>query len=338
MQAAFIHGPRDMRLGELPEPKPGAGRVLVDVEAVGICGSDLHYFKEGGIGSLQQIRQPFVPGHEFAGRLVEPLPEHDLPAGTLVAVDPARPCRHCEWCEAGYPNLCPRVVFTGAPPHQGALTRRIATTAGQIVPIPDSLTAEDAAMLEPLGVCIHAVDLAEPRYWESVCVLGCGPIGLGIMDLLRLTGVERRYAVDPQDYRRRMAMRMGAHEIAERHDRIVDLTGGRGVDLVIEATDSPEGFQHAAETVRIGGRLVLVGIPDGDGYRLEAGLARRKGLTVRWSRRMGETYPRAVRLAAEGRVDLRSMITHRVDLAGVPDAYAMLAAGSDEAVKVMVRL
>ena len=193
-------------------------------------------------------------------------------------------------------------------------------------------------MLEPLGVCIHAVDLAEPRYWESVCVLGCGPIGLGIMDLLRLIGVERRYAVDPLGYRREMALRMGAHETAEHHARIVDLTGGRGVDLVIEATDLPAAFQHAAETVRIGGRLVLVGIPDGDSYRLEAALARRKGLTVRFSRRMGETYARAIRLAAEGRVDLRSMITHRVDLAGVPDAYAMLAEARDDAIKVMVQL
>lgn len=336
MRAAFIHAPYDFRIGELAPPEPGPGRVLVDVAAVGICGSDLHYYKEGSIGRAQTIRQPFVPGHEFAGRLVEDLPERGLAAGTLVAVDPARPCHRCEWCHAGHPNLCPNVVFTGAPPHNGALTERIATTPAQVVPLPDGVTAEDAAMLEPLGVCIHAVDLAKPRYFESVAVLGCGPIGLGILDLCRLAGVAELYAIDPVGYRAAHALRMGARQVGDRHGAIADWTGGRGVDLVIEATNAPEGFQQAAESARIGGRVVLVGIPDGDRYQLEATLARRKGLTVRWSRRMGETYPRAVRLAAEGRVDLRSFITHRVGLDGVADAYAMLAACRDGAIKVMV--
>jgi L-iditol 2-dehydrogenase len=337
MRAAFIHGPYDMRLGELPAPQPAAGAVLVDIAAVGICGSDVHYFKEGGIGKAAQIRAPFVPGHELAGRLVEPLPEKGLEGGALVAVDPALPCGRCEWCHRGHPNLCPHVVFTGAPPHHGAMTERLATTAAQIVPLPEGLDAEQAAMLEPLGVCIHALDLARPQYWESVAVLGCGPIGLGLLDLCRLAGVAQLYAIDPVRHRRETATRFGAAAIADRHAAIADWTGGRGVDLVIEATNSPDGLQHAAEAARIGGRLVIVGIPDGDRYELEAALARRKGLTIRFSRRMGDVYPRAVRLAAERRVDLAGLITHRIGLDGIPDAFGMLASCQDDVIKVIVR-
>lgn len=336
MRAAFIHGPYDVRLGELPE-RPAPGQILVEVAAVGICGSDLHYFKEGGIGAAAQIREPFVPGHEIAARLLEPLPEQGLAAGTLVAIDPARPCRRCEWCHRGHPNLCPRVVFTGAPPHHGAMAQRLATTPEQVVPLPPGFTPDQVAMLEPLGVCIHALDLARPQYWESVAVLGCGPIGLGIVDLCRLAGVAELYAIDPVAHRRDAAPRFGARAVADRVEALADWTGGRGVDLVIEATNAPDGFQHAAEAVRIGGRVVLVGIPDGDSYRLEAALARRKGLTVRFSRRMGEVYPRAIRLARERRVDLDGLITHHVGLDGIPDAFAMLAGCQDAVIKVMVR-
>ena len=143
MDAVFLHGIKDLRIGPLPEPSRAGGQVPLSVSTVGICGSDLHYYLEGGIGSAQ-VRSPFVPGHEFAGRVLEDREDLGLRQGQLVAVDPAKPCGRCEWCHAGYPNLCPHVEFTGAPPFQGALTRTLMAEPGQIFPVPDGMTAVQA--------------------------------------------------------------------------------------------------------------------------------------------------------------------------------------------------
>lgn len=336
MRAAFLHGVRDIRLGDLASPARVPGDVLLTVSAVGLCGSDLHYYLEGGIGTAQQVRQPFVPGHEFAARVAEDRPDLGLAAGQLVAVDPARPCGHCDWCRAGHHNLCPDTVFVGAPPHHGALTEQIAVQPGQIHPVPDDFTPTQVAMLEPLGVCIHAVDLARPHLLETVAILGCGPVGLGVLQLVKLGGAGRIWAIDPVDYRAVAARAIGADAAAPSYQAVLDDTGGRGVDLVIEATNAPEAFHHAAEAVAIGGRIVLVGVPEGDSYTVPASLIRRKGLTIKTSRRMGHVYPRAIDLVARGLVDVDGMVSHHFDLDGTAEAFAMQAAYRDRALKSMV--
>jgi L-iditol 2-dehydrogenase len=338
MRAAYIHGIRDLRVGDKAIPEPAANEVLLSVSAVGVCGSDLHYYKEGGIGSAI-ISQPFVPGHEFAGRVIEDRPDLGLKAGQLVAVDPAKPCGHCEWCERGQVNLCPNVEFMGAPPKtHGAMTELISAVPSQIFPVPDNFTDVQAVMLEPLGVAIHAMDLAKmKRVMETVAVIGCGPIGLCLLQLARMICQDKVFAVDPVGYRANLAKKLGADEIADRHTAIADWTNGRGVDLVLEATNSPMGFQVAAETVRIGGRIVLVGIPDGDQYvPLTASLLRRKGLDIRMSRRMGHVYERAIKLVATGRVDVDTMVTHRFALEDADNAFSYPAEFHDGAVKTII--
>lgn len=193
-------------------------------------------------------------------------------------------------------------------------------------------------MLEPLGVAIHAMGLAKvKRVLESVAVLGCGPIGLCLLQLARLTCHDKVYAIDPVDYRRETAKRLRADEVADSHTVIADWTNGRGVDLVLEATNSPAGFQHAAETVCIGGRIVPAGIPDGDQYTpLSAALIRRKGVTVKLSRRMGHVYPRAIKLVAEGRVDVDALVTHRFELEEAESAFKLPAETQDGAIKTII--
>ncbi|MGK9167319.1 alcohol dehydrogenase catalytic domain-containing protein [Inquilinus limosus] len=335
MRAAFLHGIRDIRLGELELPAREPGDVLLTVSAVGLCGSDLHYYLEGGIGAAQ-VRRPFVPGHEFAARLAEDRPDLGLAAGQLVAVDPARPCGRCEWCHRGHHNLCPDTVFAGAPPQNGAMTERITARPDQILAVPERFTPTQTVMLEPLGVSIHAIDLAKPRLLETVAVLGCGPIGLGILQLLKLSGVGRIWAIDPLDYRAAAARRLGADATAPSYRAVLDDTDGRGADLVIEATNAPEGFQHAAEAAAIGGRIVLVGIPEGDRYTVEASLIRRKGLKIKTSRRMGNVYPRAIALVAAGRVDVDALVSHHFDLDQTAEAFAMQADYRDHAMKSIV--
>lgn len=324
-QAAFIHGVRDVRLGEISPPTQAAGTALVDVLAVGICGSDLHYYKDGGIGGAV-IQQPFVPGHEFSGRLSADIEPLGLARGQLVAVDPATPCKNCEWCEQGYHNLCPRVVFLGAPPYNGALTEQISVPHDSIFALPEGMSADQGAMLEPLGVCVHAIDLAKPKLLESVALLGCGPIGLGILQLLKLNGVGRIIAVDPQSHRSALAKQLGATHVGHSISSVLDHTDGLGCHLVIEATNSPDGLAHAIEASRIGGRLIMVGIPDGDSYStIRAAEARRRGLSLKFSRRMGNVYPRAIELVQSNKVDVDVLVSHHFALDGTPEAFEIQA-------------
>ncbi len=323
-RALFIHGTRDVRVAPFNLREGREGEVLLEVASVGVCGSDLHYYKDGGIGSAV-IQSPFVPGHEFGGRLCDDVEDRGLRRGQLVAVDPAKSCGHCEWCRAGHPNLCPHVQFTGAPPFDGAMTERIWAAKSQLVGLPESFDALDAAMLEPLGVAIHAVGLAKPRLLERVGVLGCGPIGLLIMQVLKAAGAGEILACDPLPHRRAMAEKLGADRVADRVANLVEWSEG-GCPLVLEATNSPFGFRDAVRAARIGGRIVLVGIPDGDTYTLPAADARRRGLNIKFARRMGDVYPLAIQLLAEGKVDVRSIVTHRVGLEEAPGVFAALAA------------
>lgn len=334
--AAFIHGIRDVRIGNFEPAPAGDQSMLVDVAAVGICGSDLHYYKDGGIGKAT-ITQPFVPGHEFSGYLTGDLESRGLKRGQLVAVDPALPCHVCEWCIQGHHNLCPHVIFQGAPPYHGALTQQIAVPFESIIALPEGMTADQGAMLEPLGVCIHAMDLGKATMFESVAVLGCGPIGLGIIQLLKLAGCPHILAIDPQEHRTQLALRCGATAAASSSDMVRDITNDRGCDLVMEATNSPNGFRDAVAATRIGGRVVLVGIPDGDEYyAISAAEARRRGLSLKFSRRMGNVYSRAIDLVHHKKVDVDVMVSHHFVLEDTPRAFAMQADESAGLIKSIV--
>jgi len=333
--AVFLHAAGDARVAPFNLREGAPGETLIDVAAVGLCGSDLHYYKDGGIGSAV-IATPFVPGHEFSGWLTEDLPELGLARGSLVAVDPNQACGHCGHCREGHPNLCPEVVFIGAPPNDGAMTERIWVPTSQIVPVPQHFTPSDAVMLEPLGVAIHAVDLAKPRLLERVALLGCGPIGLLILQVLRTVGVGEILVCDPQPHRRALALKLGASKAGESVADITKWTDGEGLPLVIEATNAPEGFRDAVRAARIGGRVVLVGIPDGDSYVVPAAETRRRGLTIKFSRRMGHVYPRAIELVALGKVDVEAVVSHRFGLDEGPEAFRRHAANEAGMVKSLI--
>ena len=333
-RALYIHGKEDARVApfNLREGKPG--ETLLEVAAVGLCGSDLHYYKDGGIGAAV-IKDPFVPGHEFAGYLCEDVEAAGLRRGALVAVDPNNACGQCEWCHAQHFNLCPNVKFIGAPPIDGAMTQRIWVPVSHVVPLPKKFDPLDGVMLEPLGVAIHAVDLAKPRLLERVGVLGCGPIGLLIMQVLKAAGASEILACDPLAHRRAIADKLGASRVFAAAQEIAEASQG-GCTLVVEATNSPDGFRDAITATRIGGRIVLVGIPDGDTYTLPAADARRRALKIKFARRMGEVYPRAIELVASGKVDVRSMVSHRVSLEETPATFAALARNAPGYVKALI--
>lgn len=277
------------------------------VGAVGICGSDLHWFTDGGIGDAV-VARPLVLGHEVAG-VVE---GGDLD-GRMVAVDPAVPCRSCGTCAAGLGHLCPDVVFAGHGEQDGGLRELLSWPTRLLHPLPASMSVEDGAMLEPLGVALHAHDLGHVRAGRSAAVVGLGPIGQLLVQLLVAAGAGPVVAVDPLPHRRRAALDSGAHEVAAPAD-LPRSRLDRTVDVAFEVAGPDDAVHLALELVRPGGRVVLVGIPDGDRTSFRASLARRKGLTILLSRRMAEVYPRAVDLVDRGVVDVRSLVTERFSL------------------------
>ena len=320
MKALRLHGPSDLRLGDEAEPSPGEGEILVDVTAVGLCGSDRHWVVEGAIGDAA-LQAPLVLGHEFAG-VVASGPR----AGERVALDPAAPCGRCAVCASGLPHLCPDIRFAGHGSTDGALRTRIAWPERLAHPLPDAIPDAEAALLEPLGVALHALELGHIRARTTAGVFGCGPIGLLILQALRASGADAVVASDPLPHRRAAAERSsGARAVGPDQLTDVRLPGGTGVDVAFEAAGTDEALADAIEAARPGGRVVLVGIPDGDRTSFTASAARRKGLTLLLCRRMTpESLPDAIALAGAGRVDLAGLIGERHPLQEWEQAFAAL--------------
>jgi L-iditol 2-dehydrogenase len=334
MKAIRLHGPADLRLEEMPEPpKPGRGEVLLAVKSVGICGSDLHTYQDARIGNTS-LGGPLCLGHEFAGVVVAVGESaldgngNALAPNTPVAVDPAQHCGHCEMCQKGHPNLCPNVVFVGLYPHDGALCERMIVPAHTCFPMPPGTDFGEGALLETLGVALHSVDLANIRVGDSAAIVGAGPIGLCILQVAKLAGAHPIFVSDKLPWRLDLAKKLGATAAFNR-DRedvtasVLRETDNRGVDVAIEAAWADRSVQDAADMTRPGGRLVLVGIPGDDRLTMQHSTARRKGLTVRFARRMKHVYPRALALYRNGSVDLKSLIGHRFSLRETAKAFEL---------------
>jgi L-iditol 2-dehydrogenase len=328
MLVTRLHGKRDLRVGEEAAPVAAAGESLVRVTAVGLCGSDLHWYEDGGIGEARVGDRPLVLGHEFAG-VIEGGPRD----GQRVAVDPNIACGDCPLCRQGHPNLCPQVEFAGNWECDGGLREKVVWPTELLVPLPEALSDVDGALLEPLGVAIHAMDLGHLRIGTSVAVIGCGPIGLMMIQALRAAGASRIVTADPLPHRREAALRLGADEAWDPSTWRGE-TDGLGVEVAFEVGGTDTAVDLALRVARPGARVVLVGIPSDDRTTFAAGLARRKGLTLVMSRRMKDVYPRAISLVSRGAVDLASLVTGRFTLGEAP--AAMEAALSRNGLKTVI--
>jgi L-iditol 2-dehydrogenase len=321
---ARLHGTGDIRIGEEAPPAmsadadAGDSDVLVRVTAVGICGSDLHWWTEGAIGDAR-LAHPLVLGHEGAG-VIETGPR----AGQRVAIDPAITCGTCPACRAGYRNLCYRVRFSGHGETDGMMREVMAWPPELLHPLPDSVSDTAGAMLEPLGVALWSLDLGHLPFAGTASVAGCGPIGLLLIQLLKAVGASRVIAVEPLAHRRDAAARCGADLVLDPGEPV----SGLEVDVAFEVAGNDDSVRIAMESARPGGRVVLAGIPDDDTTTFTASLARRKGLTIAMTRRMNEVYPRAIALAARGVVNLESLVSQRAALADAADAFTSAAGRS----------
>ena len=331
MKSVRLHGTGDLRIHDEPVPMTGEGESLIRVRSVGVCGSDLHWFSEGEIGDAK-LERPLVLGHEFAGETED---------GQRVAIDPAIPCGHCEFCEHGHPNLCSSLIFAGHGKDDGALREWMAWNEKSLVPIPDSLSCADGAMLEPLGVAIHTIDLGNLKAGMTVGVFGCGPIGLLIIQMAKLSGAANIIATDKFAHRVEAAKTFGANHafLAEDGRELGEIgaaTQGRGVDVAFEAAGTQDAVDASFAAVVPGGKVVLAGIPGDDRTSFSASTARRKGLTIKLVRRMKHTYQRAIELVSKGLVDVRSLVTHRFPLEQAREAFRV--AERREGLKIIIEL
>jgi len=333
MKALRLYGPGDLRLVDEAPPVPGPNEELVRVTAVGVCGSDLHWYAESGIGDVS-LSRPIVLGHEAAG-VIESGPRR----GLRVAIDPAIPCEKCEQCRAGHSHFCLALRFAGDGATDGLLRGLVAWPTASLIPVPDSLSNADVAMLEPLGVALHAIRLGAIRPGERVGVFGCGPIGLLIIQLARASGATTIVATDVLPHRLAAAREAGATSTAlvaggSERAELRAATGGHGVDIAFEAAGVDDSVETSVSLAAPGGTVVIVGIPSGDHTTFTASTGRRKGLTIKFSRRMNRVYPETIRLVEAGLADVRSIVTASYPLSEHKAAFATAAAR--EGLKIVI--
>lgn len=341
MNSIQLVSPRRLESREMPmPPDPAAGEVLVRLRAVGICGSDMHWYKEGGIGSSLAI-YPQVLGHEPAGEVVAVgKGVAGIRVGQRVAVEPAITCGHCEFCRSGHHNNCITSIFMGSPQMPGLFRDYAVMPERNVVPIPDSMSFAAATILEPLAVILHILELVDIRLGDTVAVMGAGPVGLLTASVARVAGASRIFIADRIPHRLRMAREMGfdcAIEIGKFQQAVMDETRGRGVDIVLDAAAALETINMAIAIARLGGRVVLIGIPSEADLNIDIHTAMAKELNIQTVKRSNHNAHGALELMESGRIG-DQIVTHRLPLEKTPEAFEILAEYAGGVGKVVIEI
>lgn len=330
MRAAVLHGAEELVIEERPTPSAGPGEVLVKVTAVGICGSDVHYYEHGRIGEFV-VESPLVLGHEAAGQVVAV--GKGVAAdrvGKRVALEPGVGCRQCSYCHQGRYNLCPDMRFFATPPIDGALCEYVVLPADHAYDVPDSMSDDAAALVEPLSVALWAHRTARLGAGSSVLIAGAGPVGLLVTQVAAALGAAEIIVSDVDAGRLELAKSFGATTLLDATRPVGDLV----VDGFIDCSGAPAAVKSGIPTVRPGGSAVLVGM-GADEVTLPLSLLQRRELTVTGTFRYANTWPTGIALAARGLVDLDGLVTGHVDLDHTRDA--LVPDPSAGQVKMVVR-
>jgi L-iditol 2-dehydrogenase len=342
MKVAVMTGIGQMAIIEKAIPQPQADEVLVKIEAVGICGSDLHYYEQGRIGGFV-VEPPFVLGHESAGVVVESgAAVTHLKIGDRVALEPGKTCGHCEFCKSGRYNLCPDVIFFATPPVDGVFQEYVAHEAALCFKLPESVDAVSGALIEPLAVGFHAVRQGEARIGQSAIIFGAGCIGLATLLALRAIGIYDVTVVDVLDKRLGKARQLGARHIiqAKTADVLAEgqsITGGGGYDLAFETAGLELTTRQAMAAVKKGATVVLIGYSAAGEMSLPMSMALDKELTFKTIFRYRHVYPIAIQAVADGLADLNSIVTNTFAFADIGRAMEDSAHNKAEIVKTVIR-
>lgn len=326
MKAVLLAAAGRFETEERDRPVPDAGEVLVRIDHVGICGSDLHYYRHGENGD-NRLEEPTVMGHETAGTVVDRGAAVDsVAAGDRVALEPGVPCGDCEYCRRGEYNLCADVRFMGSPPDDGALVEYLAWPAEYAYRLPEGVSTRAGACCEPLSVGIHAARRGDVGEGDVVLVTGCGPIGLLAADAARAAGASAVLVADVVDRKLALAAERGAAGTIDAGERdlaeaVREYVDGDGVDVVLECSGARAAIDRLPAAVRKGGRVVFVGLPTDPALPTDVFGAIDNELDLRGSHRFRDTFPRAVELLAGGQVDADSLVDFELPLAETRAAF-----------------
>lgn len=329
-----------LEFAEVPMPEISPDEVLVKMEAVGICGSDLHYYSHGRIGNFI-VEFPFILGHECAGTIVEvgSAVQH-LEVGDRVALEPGVPCGHCEFCLGGQYNLCPDVKFFATPPYQGCLMNYVAHKANFTFKLPDNVSAVEGALVEPLAIGINAALTGGVRLGDSVVIFGAGCIGLVSLLAVKAAGATQVIVVDVIDKRLSVAAGMGAVTLNARNTDVLTevsrLTGGKGARVVIDCAGTNTTIGQTVHVAKAGGTIVWVGLATDSVNGLMVGPVSTKELTIQSIFRYKNLYPITIAAIADGKIDISGIISDTYDFSETPQAFTETLANAQNIVKSVI--
>jgi L-iditol 2-dehydrogenase len=342
MKAMMLTGIRKMEMMDIPEPvlvKPNDVRIKMSV--VGICGSDIHYYTQGQIGS-QVVEFPFAVGHEGAGIVVETGRDvRKVKKGDIIAIEPAMPCWECDQCLAGRHHTCRSLKFLGCPGQaEGCLTEYIVMPEESCFPLKGRLTADHGAISEPLAIGVYAVKKSGGLKGLDVGILGYGPIGMSVMLAAKAEGAQSFTVTDKIQPRLAMALKEGAtalyNPLKEDFTAMLKQHHPLGLDVVFECCGQQEALDQAIDVLKPGGRLIVVGIPEFDRWSVNVELTRRKEISLQFIRRQVDCVDTALELMENGKIDISNMATHRFPFAKTKEAFDLVAAYGDGVMKAMI--
>ncbi|MCB6202143.1 NAD(P)-dependent alcohol dehydrogenase [Extibacter muris] len=342
-RAAYMTDLDKMEIRDIEMPKAGAKEVLVELEYVGICGSDVHYFHDGRCGDYK-VEGDFMLGHECAGTVVA-LGEgvEHLKVGDKVALEPGITCGQCEFCRTGRYNLCPDVQFLATPPVQGCYENYIAFPENMCFKLPDNISTKEGALVEPLSVGMHAANQGDVKLGDSVVILGAGCIGLVTLLACKAHGATDITVVDVIPKRLDYALKLGATRVingreADAVGEVDKLTDGAGVDKVFETAGSPITIQQTPYMVKNGGTIVLVGISAQEKIEYNFAKIMAKEARIESVFRYRNIYPQAIAAIADGIIDVSGIVTHEFDFDDIQEAFDCAINNKDEVVKAVIKI
>ncbi|ALC83034.1 MULTISPECIES: NAD(P)-dependent alcohol dehydrogenase [Bacillus] len=341
MKAAVMHSTREINIETIPVPQIGDDEVLIKVMAVGICGSDLHYYTHGRIGNYI-VEKPFILGHECSGEVAAVGSSvNRFNVGDRVAVEPGVTCGHCEACKEGRYNLCPDVQFLATPPVDGAFVQYIKIRQDFVFSIPDSLSFEDAALIEPFSVGIHAAMRTKLQPGSTIAIMGMGPVGLMAVAAAKAFGAGTIIVTDLEPLRLEAARKMGATHVINIREQdplneIKTITNGRGVDVAWETAGNPKALQTALASLLRGGKLAIVGLPAQNEIPLNVPFIADNEIDIYGIFRYANTYPKGIQFLASGIIDTKHLVTDKFTLEDTREAMERALNFKNESLKIIV--
>ena len=343
MKVAVMTELGKLEIQQRPVPVPKKGEVLVKLEYIGVCGSDLHYFESGRIGDFV-VELPFVLGHECSGSVVgtgEGV--KTLAVGDRITIEPGLVCGTCKYCKSGRYNLCPDMEFFATPPYDGVFQEYVAYPENQCFKLPDSISTLEGALMEPLAVGFHAAAQADAHLGQTALVLGSGCIGLVSLLALKAKGVGKVIISDVLDVRLAKAKELGADVVLNSKTddvlaRVLEETGGEGVDIVIDTAGLDVCMEQAVRGTCMGGTIVCVGYPPSGNTVVPMSVAINKELTIKTIFRYRNTYPLEIDAVAGGKVNLKGLVTDIFDFDDIQNAMDRSLREKDRIVKAVIKM